>query len=301
MSNSFDIDKLKKRTQNFSKTWQKKLSYLSESVSRDGIDGAFHWLKSHNQIEELSQAVDELLIASEESDFRLTQVDTVLSSFNLPEEDAGQAEWYKTADLLVGSFYNSLKNDNIFNKQLLQNALKELKFIKESDEFHKRYNIQSIQQKVAQLYSELNQALSDFKQLEKEKLATAKEQEKLEIAKLEAEKAQAEAKKAMMESVKIKEKRLAIIEEKKRKQAEKELLESQSKVNAEQAELAAKQAETERQAKLQDAYIDLQLEEKIKNWNVQDLVNMLQQKLESEELPTELSAKIAGLIEELQG
>ncbi len=299
MSKSFDIDVFKKNTRDFIQTWQKKFGHLSESVSRSGIEGATHWLKSHHQLEELKDAIEDLLVASHEEDFRLAQVETTLNSFILPEEDQGQAEWYKTADNLLTSFEKKLIEEEIFDKQLLASTLNELKFISQADDFHQRYQMLSIQQKVTQLYKELQQALIDFKEIEKNKMSTQHEQEKLKIAELENQKAQAEAKKVMMENMKIKEKRLAIIEEKKRKQAEKELLESQGKIELEQSELNAKNAEIERQSKLQDAYVDLQIEEKINNWSIDQVTALLQQKLENTGISSELNYKLTGIIEEL--
>ena len=299
VSKSFDIDKIKKKTAEISKNWQKKMNYLSESMSRSGMEGATHWLKSHHQIDDLKSALEDLVTASEQDDFKLIQVETTLSSFILPEEDLGQAEWYRTASNLLDDFQKTLIEQHKFDKQKITAVLNELKFISQADEFHQRYQIQLIQQKVTQVYQELTKALTDFKSGEKEKLNTQKEQDKLKAAQIEADKAKAEAKKVMLESVKIKEKRLAIIEEKKRKLAERELLEAQNKHELENSELLAKQAETERQAKLQDAYIDLQLEEKINSWSVSHVTSLLQQKVEQSEVDEKLKAKISSLAAEL--
>lgn len=300
VNKSFDLDKIKKKTQEFGKTWQKKLNYLSESVSRSGVEGASLWLKSHHQIDELKDAVKDLLEASEEEGFQLLQVETTLKSFVLPEEDLGQAEWYRTASNLLEQFEKKLKEENIFDKKLLNSALNELKFISQANDFHHRYQIQPIQHKVNKVYQNLQKALTDYKANEKEKLKHQAEQDKLKAKALETEKAQAEAKKAMMENVKIKEKRLAIIEEKKRRVAEKEMLEAEQKHELEKTELMAKQAETERQAKLQDAYVDLQLEERIKGWSIPETLEILNQKLADSNLDNELQATLTEVIEQLQ-
>ncbi|MET1257167.1 hypothetical protein [Aliikangiella maris] len=299
MNQSVDLNKLKAQAKVLQQRWRKKLSYLSDSISRSGMEGAAHWLKTHNQIEQLKEALEDLLKTSNDPEFRLSQVDTTLNSFTLPEEDQQQAEWYKTADLLLTSFQAKLINDKLFDKTLLAKALNELKFISEANEFHERYQIDSIQQQVIQVYQELLKELAEFKQFEKEKLAQQQEQEKLQLAQLAKDKAEAEAKKVMLESVKIKEKRIAIIEEKKRKIAEKELLESQAQIDYQQSEIKAKQAEEERQAKLQDAYVDLQLEEKINQWSLGDVVNVLKEKLDQDNFDSSLRLKVEQLIEEL--
>jgi|GEM_PF-5001102 len=295
-SKSFDLEQIKKKTADLSKSWQKKLGYLSEQVSRSGMEGASHWLKSHHQIDELNAAIDELLEASNSESFKLIQVDTTLNSFVIPEEDQGQADWYRAASNLIDGFEKSLIEDQEFDAKKLTALLNELKFISEADDFHHRYKIQSIQQKVTKVYQTLLQALTEYKTLQREKLDAQKEQDKLKAAQIEADKAAAEAKKAMMETVKIKEKRLAIIEEKKRKLAEKELLESQNRHEIEQSEMLAKQAEIERQSKLQDAYIDLQLEEKINNWQAIEIAELLQKKADSSALSDEIQSKISAVI-----
>ncbi|MCW8878863.1 MAG: hypothetical protein OQJ89_06875 [Kangiellaceae bacterium] len=284
MTKSIDLDEIKKRAAEISDTWQKKLGHLSDSVSRMGRDGFSHWLKSHNQIDELAEALEELLKASSDDDFQLIHVHTTLSSFVLPEEDLGQAEWYLTAHNCLLSFEKKLTEEKRFERKLLEAVIKELKFISQADEFHQCYQLQSIQQMVTTLYQSLQSEILEFKNLEKEKLAAQKEQEKLELARLETKKEEAAAKKAMMENVKIKEKRIAIIEEKKRKVAEKELLEAKQKQEMQQAEVNAKKAEQDRQAKLQDAYVDLQIEEKIGQWDLSDLIAKLRKRLESENL-----------------
>ncbi len=297
---SFDFDKLKKQSARFSKKWQKKLHHLSESVSRSGLDGANHWLKSHDQIDELQEALADLCKAAEEKNFRLTQVETTFSSFAIPKEDSGQAEWYKIADQLLSDFEKSLLEKKKLDNRKLQLAINELKYISQADEFHQRYHIESIQEKVTAVYNSLLNSINEFKSLEKNKAKKQNEHEKLELAKLEAEKAKSQAKKSMMEGLKIKEKRLAIIEEKKRRIAEKELFESQSKVETEQSELQAKKAESERQAKLQDAYVDLQIEEKISHWSLKDTVKILQRKLDQNSIDSDIKDKFELLLDEIQ-
>jgi preprotein translocase subunit SecD len=177
-------------------------------------------------------------------------------------------------------FETELTDSKHFNKRTLEAALKELRFIKEANEFHQNYGLEHLQQRVAEMYQSLQKEIVEFKQLEKDKLNAAKEAEKTEQLKLEKEKAEAEAKKAMAQNIAIKEKRLAIAEEKKRKIAEKEAIEAKRIQQEEEAEIQAKQAEIERQKKLQDSYIELQLEEKIKSMNPETLLNLALEQIE---------------------
>ncbi|WP_196139068.1 hypothetical protein [Aliikangiella sp. G2MR2-5] len=304
MANSVDLDKLKAKTAElrdktaaFSSSWKKKLNHLGHSISRSGMEGVQLWFKSHSQLEEFEEAVAELVKASEEPDFKLLQVYTTFSSFILPEEDIGQAEWYNTAHQQLEKFESRLKENKQWDMSSLKASVKELKFISQAEEFHQRYQIEPIRQKVTQLYQFLEQSISDFKQFEKERLEASHQEEKRKVAELEAKKAEAVAKKAMLENMKIKEKRLAIIEEKKRRQAEKEAAEAELKLKEKEMDSQAKQAELSRQAQLQDAYLDLQIEEKLGQWELDRLVEKLKQKIESNTLTEDDRQSLTAFID----
>jgi len=284
LAKSIDINDLKQRTVKFGKIWKKKLGDLSEAVSRDGMDGASHWLKSHHQTGDLNAAIDDLLLASENEDFQLLQIETTLSSFVLPDEDLGQAEWYKTAHNYLSEFETKLTEKKIFDIKLLQAAQKELKFITQSNEFHQRYRLQPIQEKVSKVYQSLQQSIIEYKSIEQEKNQVLQDESNIKLAQIESDKAQAEAKKSMIENIKVKEKRIAIIEEKKRMIAEKELVAAQQIQQNEEFELQAKQAEVDRQTKLQESYLELQLEEKIAGWELDEFIKKMTIKLNHEEL-----------------
>lgn len=297
VTKSVDLEKIKARANELSVSWKKKFGHLSESVSRSGMDGVQHWLKSHHQVEELEEALEELRKSSSEPDFQLLQVHTTLSSFVLPEEDIGQAEWYLTAHQLLESLEHQLEKEQRVDAKKLQSILKELKFISEADEFHTRYQLSNIQQEVKTLYQSLQSSLSEFKSLELKRRDADKEQEKIKLAELETQKAEALAKKAMLDSVKMKEKRLAIAEEKKRKLAEAEAIDAKRKQEEEEANNRAKQAEADRQSKLQDAYVDLQLEEKISSWALTEHIQKLQQKMKTSQLTEEEKETLSAFIE----
>ena len=145
LNNSAESGQFKKRLAEFIDNWQKKFAYLSDCLSRSGMEGVSHWLKSHHQIDALEDAVNELNNVSKSEDFQLLQVETTLSCFLLPEEDLGQADWYKVAHQYLLEFETELKENNRFDIKKIQSALKELRFISQADEFHQRYGIQSIQ------------------------------------------------------------------------------------------------------------------------------------------------------------
>lgn len=299
MASTTYLTKLAQRTKKFASLWQKKLRYLSEAISRSGKKGINHWIKFHPQIEEFEGAIGELIRASEQESFNLLQVDTTLRCFNLPEEDRDQHGWYKTAHHYLFEFEQKLIQENRFDIKALQAALNELKFISQSNEFHIRYNLQSIQEKVIKVYQNLLQMIREHKIQEKEKANAEKESHRLKMAQAEENKAKAEAKKVMLENIKIKEKRIAIIEDRKRKAADKELIEAENIRQQENAEIEAKRAEIERQNKLQEAYIDLQLEEKISHWDISDFAEKLTIKLDQTSLTEQQKHRMQQLISDI--
>jgi len=300
LAKSVDINDLKQNTAKFVKTWKKKLGDLSDAVSRDGVDGASHWLKSHHQAEDLNAAIDDLLLASTKDEFQLLQVETTLSSFLIPEEDLGQAEWYKTAHNYLVSFEEKLKEKNQFDIKLLQSAHKELKFISQSSDFHNRYRLEPIQEKVTKMYQSLQQSIIDFKTITQQKNQSLQDESNQKLAQIESDKAQAIAKKAMIDNIKIKEKRIAILEEKKRLIAEKEAAEAQSIQQQQEFELQSKQAEIERQAKLQDSYLDLQLEEKISSWEIEEFISKMTSRIKQADLTPEQQENISEFVDFLE-
>ncbi len=299
MTKSIDFKELKQNAIIFGKTWQKKLVYLNESLSRSGMEGANHWLKSHHQIEQLNEAIQELVTKAKEDDFSLLLVETTFSCFTLPEEDKGQAEWYLSAHNYLTSFQQSLTEKNEFNIKTLQSAANELKFISEANEFHQRYKIEVIQQKVAKMYQEILKSIQEYQVNQKQNTATIKAQDKIKIAEIEEKKTQAQAKIAMAETIKVKEKRLAIIEEKRRLVAEKELVESQEAQQKEMAELEIKQAEVARQAKLQDDYIKLQIEEALSKLQIEELIRLFSEKLALSYLTEEQNKTLEAFVDML--
>ncbi len=282
MSQSIDLDKLKQRTEAVSKSWKKKITHLSNAVSRNGIDGVQYWLKSQHQVEELEDALSDLKQAALQADFSFLQVHTTLSSFILPKEDTDHAEWYLTANNLIESFYKKLTSENSVDLILLKRIVKELQFISKADDFHLRYQLTELQQEVTNLYQQLQDTLSELKKIEKDKLQISIEKEKTKQAELETKKADTLAKKAMLESMKMKEKRIAIMEEKRRQVANKEASIERQKVLDKEEDARAKQEEINRQAKLQESYLELQLEEKIASWDLSTLIAKAQLKLEGE-------------------
>jgi hypothetical protein len=300
LAKSQNEDDSKQDIAKFISIWKRKLSDLLDATSRDGLNGASHWFKSHHQTEDLSAALEDLLVASEQDDFQLLQVETTLASFVIPEDDLGQAEWYKTAHNYLIAFEEKLVKKNVFDIKLLQAAQSELKYISQSNEFHQRYRLKSIQEKVTQMYQTLQQSLIDYKTIEQQKNQTLQDESNQKLTQIEAEKAQAVAKKAMIDNIKMKEKRIAIMEEKKRLQAEKELVSAQEVQQREEFELQSKQAELERQAKLQESYLDLQLEEKISNWNIEDYISKMRSKISHEELTPTQQESIAEFIDFLK-
>ncbi len=286
MSDKFDFEEIKQKAAVLLQDGKRKFAYLVECVNRFGPSGFNWWLKTHRQKDEFEVALQDLREELKKDDVELLAVEHVFSDFIVPEEDLGHVYWYTDAHNKLKKFEKELLEKNNFSIKLLQQAMNELKFIGESDEFHQTYQLEAIQQRVKDMYHELQQKIVEQQSLERERVEADKQKNTVELARIEAEKAAAVAKAKMMESVKVKEKRLAIIEEKKRAIAEKEASEIKLKEQNELAEIKAKEAERERQAKLQESYRELEIKEKIKEMPLEEMIEMVNTQIANKKILT---------------
>jgi len=58
VADSFNFNQVKKTLKSSVDSGKRRLSYLYDLISREGWDGVIHWFKSHNQIDQLSAAID---------------------------------------------------------------------------------------------------------------------------------------------------------------------------------------------------------------------------------------------------
>lgn len=278
-----------------------KFRDLKELWERFGFEGATHWLKSQHQVEERLKAIEKLVESSDSPNFTMLQVEKTLNSFLLPKEDSAQAEWYRVAHKYLAEFETALINKSKFDLIKLQAAQKEMRFITQtqSDKFHVYYRIEKIQQKVNEMYQTLQQAIIDYKTLERDKLKTQQELEATAASRSENEMASAEARKAELELEKIKEKRMAIMEEKKRQLAERARIEAenlQQKLAIEKNQLEDK---SKRESELQNAYQELQFDEQFSNMPVDEIIKKLSKKLNSTQLSAEQRAVLSRFVNAL--
>ncbi len=281
MSKAFDIDKLK---QNCLILWaivQHKYRYLTECISRFGGSGISWWLKTHQQQKEFETALKDLRKELADESVQLDLVEKVFAGFLIPEDDLGHVYWYTDAHNKLQAFEKKLEETSVVNVKMLKQAMNELKFIGQSDDFHRIYQLEDIQQRVKNMYQELQKKIAEQQSIEREKISVETQKNDAEKAASEAEKAAALAKAKTMESMKVKEKRLAIIEDKKRQQAEKELTELRIKEQNELAEQQAKSAEIARQEKLQESYRSLEIEEAIKGMPLEEMIELVNEKIEN--------------------
>ena len=279
MSKSFDFKKLKQQISIFIAIVQRKFAYLLDCINRFGFAGVSWWFKTHQQIDALKIALEELRSELAADEVCLLSVERTFSDFIIPEDDLGHVYWYTDAYNKLETFAKKLTEKNKFDIKLLQLAMNELKFIGQSDEFHQTYQLEKIQQRIKNMYQELQKKMVEQQSLEKQKIETEKQKQTANIAKAKADEAASIARVKLMESVKIKEKRLAIIEEKKRQLAEKETVELRMKEQNELVEIKAKQAEVERQANLQESYRVLEIKEKTKELPLEELIEIVNQKI----------------------
>jgi len=305
VSQKFDFDKLKQQTAIVLDDTRRKFAYLLDCFNRFGVSGISWWFKTHKQKDEFELALKELRLELAEEGASLLAVERVFSQFIVPEDDLGHVFWYTDAHNKLSKFEKNLVDSKQFSVKLLQQAMNELKFIGQSNEFHQIYQLEAIQQRVKDMYQELQQKIIDQQTIEREKIETEKQKQVVELSKIEAEKSASEAKTKMLESVKIKEKRLAIIEDKKRLLVEKEASELKIKEQNELAEIQAKTAERERQTKLQESYQELEIKEKMKELPLEEIIEMANAQIANKTILTFIQldqlSKLKQTIEDKKG
>lgn len=265
---------------------RRKSAYLVDCVNRFGVSGISWWLKTHQQRDEFLTALESLREELAKENTNLLVLEQTFSKFIVPEDDLGHVYWYTDAHNKLVKFETCLDETNKFDVKLLQQAMNELKFIGQSDEFHQTYGLEGIQQRVKDMYQELQNKIVDQQSIERENVEAEKQKHAADLSRLEAEKSASIAKAKMMESIKIKEKRLAIIEEKKRALADKEACQLKIQEQNELAEIQAQQADRDRQSKLQESYQELELKEKLKELPLEEIIEMVNSQIANKKILT---------------
>jgi len=286
VSKSDDFEQIKQKLLTFWAVVRQKFAYLLVCVNRFGSSGISWWLKTHAQQDEFELALTGLRTELQAEAVDLACIEKTFLEFIVPEEDLGHVYWYSDAHKKLAAFEANLERNHIVDIRLLQQAMNELKFIGQSDDFHQTYQLEDIQSRVNVMYQELQNKIIEQQSIDRERLEGDKQKQVLALAEVEAEKAASLAKAKMMESMKVKEKRLAMVEEKKRQLAEKETAEIRMKEQNELAEIQAKQAESERQAELQRSYGELEIKEKIKELPLEELVEIVNHKIAQKKILT---------------
>lgn len=286
MSKSIDFEKIKQQISMFLDVLRQKFAYLMDCINRFGFSGVAWWFKTHQQQDEFKIALMDLRTELAKKEVNLLLVEKIFSDFIIPEEDLGHVYWYTDAYNKLAAFEKMLTEKSQFDIKQLQLAMNELKYIGQSNEFHQTYQLEDIQQRIKDMYQELQQKIVEQQSLERQKIEIDKQQHVANLAQSDADKVAAVAKVKMMEAVKIKEKRLAIIEDKKRQQLEKETVELKIREQNEQAEIKAKESEIERQSKLQESYRELEIKEKIKELPLEELIEMVNQQIDHKKILT---------------
>jgi hypothetical protein len=283
---SFDFKKLKHRIGFAVSDYKRKVAYFRNCTSRFGVSGVSWFFKTHTQRDSFVNALGILRKELDAEDVNLSSIEKTFSNFIIPEEDLGHVYWYTDAHNKLENFNEKLFDKSECDIKLLKLAMNELKFIGESDQFHRIYQLENIQKRVKKMYQALQQKILEQQSIEKKNIELEKDKQVAAMAKLGADKEASIAKAKMMESIKIKEKRLAIIEQKKCLIAEKETIELKIKEQNDKAEIDAKSAEVERQTRLQESYRELELKEKMKELPLEEMIEMVKHKIEKKQILT---------------
>jgi len=286
VTKSVDFEQIKQKLLIFWAEAGRKFAYLLVCVNRFGLAGLHWWFKTQAQQDQFERALSQLRtdLSAEEVDLRC--IEKTFLDFIVPEDDLGHVYWYSDAYKKLEAFESKLFRNKVVDIKLLQQAMNELKYIGQSNDFHQHYHLEDIQHRINVMYQELQAKIVEQQSIDRAKLESDKQNQVVALAEAEVAKAEAIAKAKMMESIKVKEKRLAIIEQKKMQLAEQDTAEIKRKEQNELAEIQAKQAESERQAALQKSYADLEVKEKVKELPLEELIEVVNQKIEHKKILT---------------
>ncbi len=236
---------------------RKQLGYLSHEIKIHPGNGFSWWLKNRQQFPEMEQAVLILKQRAEQQDFKFNEVYQCFNQFNLRDDDLGHAEWYAQADSKISALINRLEKGDILVQGIFRGVISELKYITEADDFHKRWGLVQLQQKVTTMYQHLLKQIDELKtaavaeqQLNAKKLTI--EEKKIELEKINSQK---EALQLQKEKAEIQ--REKVIQEKLYREAKRdEHLESQKFLQMQETK-QQNEADEKRRLDLQNSYSEL--------------------------------------------
>ncbi len=251
-----------------------KSKHLIQEISYDPAGGFIWWLKTHKQKLAFDEALVKLRQNARKPDFQLDEVTRIFSEFILKEDDAGQVQWYQDAHNQLLISQQQLAEASILKEHMIKQALIELRFISEADQFHEYFQLQPLQRRVRDMYDAILKRLDIL--LEDTKKQNQQHKLELEIRQSEAEAKQA-AEQARHSKHQLKKERAAL------KKIEKERILLDSQRDADEA--AWKREEAARKLQIQESQHQQQIA-------LQDSFQTM--KFDRPLVPSEVSKSIEG-------
>ncbi|MEM9102522.1 MAG: hypothetical protein AAGB12_09365 [Pseudomonadota bacterium] len=214
---------------------------LISELKQDPVNGLHWWKVQRAQSRALYIACRRLSMRVKRQDFDIAEIFLCLSRFELKPEDEERARWFKKASDKLKYAVQILEKEDKFPEKPLNDALRELSFIRKEKLFFRQFNIQPVYVVVDAMFNEINERLKEFKQLKTQQLADEKKK-----AEYQAKLAVVQAEQAKLEQVRLEKEKIEVLRDKRRKELE--------IVDARRLEAEEKQRllEKERELKTQD-------------------------------------------------
>lgn len=238
--------------------WQGHLMYLHKLVKEDPGSAWSYWRESYLEQDKLKEVLDNLQRRQHAENFDWEEVPKALSFFHLRPEDQGQAEWYLEARRQYQLALETLENTSEFRPSQVERLMKELHFIAQADQFHQKFQLTPLQEKVRAMYNALQFRIDECLKLQKQQLEVHLKEKELEKIRAQEEVVKAESEKLAHQHCLVQEQRLKVIEEKKRLEAKRDADEAERLRMSQQQEFDAVQEEKRRREELSGTYRAMQ-------------------------------------------
>ena len=239
--------------------WKRHATYFQKLVKDDPSTALKVWKATYKEQEALQEAVNTLSQRSNSENFEWVEVPRVLGNFTLQDDDQGQADWYNTAHHHYHTITQKLEQGTRFKPPVVEPLMKELRYISGANEFHQKFQLIGLQERIRAMYDNLLQRIDEHNALHKAELQQKTAQSEIEKIKAQEALVAAENEKLAQQNRLVQEQRIKAVEEKKRLEAKRAADEAEQQRLEKQREYDAEAAQRRRQEELQASFRDLNL------------------------------------------
>jgi hypothetical protein len=267
---------------------KKKCRSLINAVKADPANGIQWWLKTHHQEEGLAEVALKINRHCESQNFKLSLVPNILQPFTLKEEFLGILDWFSTADQKLNTLEKGMIVNQIPNPKAIQDALKELQFIINEDQFFAELALEPLHDRISYMFDELNKRLAEANlAIKLEKDAQAQKQA-IQLQKVKNMEVEEHNKTIELEKQKVVAQKEKLVAEEAAKKALKAAKETEILRLDKVKEFQSRQAEEKRAQELQGQYQSMQIKMVSDEELVADLKRRQQEAGLSEQVLNEL-------------